>query len=207
MGARQEDLRPALLAANIVDVGADAIAVAENFARQHFVAPHDGFAAAEIDHHVAVFDAFDDAVDDVADPILVLVILTIALGLAHFLHDHLLGRLCGDAAVFERRQLVGDGVADLGGRVMPAGFLESDLERRVFDRVDDQHMAGQMKFAALRIDLGAHFGLAAIARARGLGDRLLHGAEHDLAIDRLFPGDRIGDLQEFEFIGANGRHL
>ena len=44
-------------------------------------------------------------------------ILPVALGLAHLLHDHLLGRLRGDAAVFERRQRVGDGVADLGGGI------------------------------------------------------------------------------------------
>ncbi len=176
MGARQEDLRPALLAAHIVDVGADAIAVAEHFARQHFIAPNNRFAATEIDHHIAVLDALDDTVDDVADPILVLVILTIALGFAHLLHDHLLGRLCGDASVFERRQLVRDGVADLGGGMMAAGLIERDLEGWVFNRVNHQHVARQMKFAAFRIDLRAHFGFAAIARARRLGDRLLHSA-------------------------------
>jgi hypothetical protein len=40
-------------------------------------------------------------------------ILPVALGFAHLLHDHLLGGLRGDAAVFQRRQRVGDGVADL----------------------------------------------------------------------------------------------
>ncbi len=58
----------------------------------------------------------------------------------------------------------------------------------------------------LRIDLGVHVGLAAVARARGLGDRVLHGGEHDPAIDRLFAGDRVGDLQQFEFVGADRRH-
>ena len=127
MRARQEDLRPALLAANVVDIGADTVAVAENLARQHLVAPHDRFAAAEIDHHVAVLDTLDDAVDDVADAVLVLVVLTVAFGLAHFLHDHLLRRLRGDAAVFQRRQRVGDGVADLRGRMPPARIFEADL--------------------------------------------------------------------------------
>ena len=94
-------------------------------ARQHLVAPHDRFAAAEIDHHVAVFDALDDAVDDVADAVLVFLVLPVALGLAHLLHDHLLGRLRGDAAVFERRQRVGDGVADLRGRMALARVFEA----------------------------------------------------------------------------------
>src|SRR5262249_10357610 len=37
MGAREKYLRPARLAAHVVDESADAVAVAERFARQHFV--------------------------------------------------------------------------------------------------------------------------------------------------------------------------
>ena len=70
MRARQEDLRPALLAAHVVDVGADAVAVAEGLARDQLVAADDAFAAAEIDDDVAVFDALDGAVDDLADAVL-----------------------------------------------------------------------------------------------------------------------------------------
>jgi hypothetical protein len=186
--------------------GPNAVAVAEHLARQHLVAPHDRFAAAEIDDHVAVFHPLDDAVDDVADAVLVFLILPVALGFAHLLHDHLLGRLRGDTAVFERRQRVGDGVADLRGRMAPARFFEADLERRVFDRIHHQHVARQMQLAAFRIDLRAHFGFAAVARSRRLGDRVLHGAEHDLAVDRLFAGDRVRDLQKFELVGAYRRH-
>src|ERR1700680_3100523 len=88
----------------------------------------------------------------------------------------------------------------------PARVFETDLHRRIFDGFYHQHVARQMQLAALRIDLGAHFGLAAVARAGGLGDRVLHGAEHDLAIDSFFARDRVGDLQKFEFVGAYGRH-
>ena len=112
--AREEDLRAALLAAHVVDVGADAVAVAEVLARDHLVAADDAFGAAEIDDDVAVFDALDGAVDDLADAVLVLVVLALALGLAHLLHDDLLGGLRGDAAEIERRQGLGDEVADLG---------------------------------------------------------------------------------------------
>src|SRR5262249_53188611 len=111
MGAGEEDLRAAGLATHVENIGADAVAVAEDFARQHLVAADDGFATAEIDDHAAVFDALDDAVDDVADAILEFLILPVALGLAHLLHDDLLGRLRGDAAVLERRQGIGNSVA------------------------------------------------------------------------------------------------
>ena len=150
VSARQENLRPALLAPDVVDIGADAVAVAEHFARQHFVAPHDRFAAAEIDDDVAVFDPLDDAVDDVADAILVFVVLPVALGLAHLLHDDLLGRLRGDAAVFERRQRIGDGVADLRGGMAAARLVEADLRRGIFDGLHHQHVARQVQLAALR---------------------------------------------------------
>src|SRR6516165_5412925 len=63
-----------------------------------------------------------------------------------------------------------------------------------------------MQLAAFRIDFGADFGLAAVSRARRFSDRIFHGAEHDLAIDRFFTRDRVGDLQKFEPVGANGRH-
>src|ERR1700704_3692391 len=102
MGARQKYLRAARLTSYIVNIGADAVAVAKHLAREQLVAPHDRLAAAEIDHHIAVFDPLDDAVDDVADAVLVLLVLAVALGLAHLLHDHLLGGLGGDASIFQR---------------------------------------------------------------------------------------------------------
>jgi hypothetical protein len=74
-------------------------------------------AAAEVDDHVAVFDALDDAVDDLADAVLEFAVLPVALGLAHLLHDYLLGGLGGDTAEVHRRQRFGDDVADLGLRV------------------------------------------------------------------------------------------
>ena len=195
MRAREENLRAARLAPHVVDIGADAVAVAEHLARQHLVAPHDGLAAAEIDHHVAVFDALDDAVDDVADAVLVLGILPVALGLAHFLHDNLLGRLRGDAAVFQRRQRIGDGVAHLRGRMMLARAFQRDLIGRVLDGFDHQHVAGEPEIAGLRLDLGMHVGFRAVARARRLGDGVFHGGDDDAAVDRLLAGHRVGDLQ------------
>ena len=99
----------------------------QRLARQHFIAPDDRLAAAEVDNDVPVFDALDDAIDDFADAILEFLILPVALGVAHLLHDHLLGRLRGDAAVFERRQSVGDGVADLRRRVALARVFQRDL--------------------------------------------------------------------------------
>ena len=202
--AREENLRPARLAPHVVDIGADAVAVPEHLARQQLVAPHHGFAAPEIGDHVAVLDALDDAADDVADAVLVFLVLAVALGLAHFLHDHLLGGLGRDAAEFERGQRVGDGVADLGGRIVPPRGLQLNLGRRVLHRFDHQHMARQPQLAGLGVDLGMHVGLRAVARARGLGDRVLHRGDDDRAVDRFLARDRFGDLQQLEPVCTDG---
>ena len=121
MRARQEDLRAALFAAHVVDVGADAVAILVVFARDQLVAADDRLATAEIDDDIAVFDTLDGAVDDLADAVLVFVILAVAFGLAHLLHDDLLGRLRGDTAEIHRRQLFGDEVAELGVGIALAG--------------------------------------------------------------------------------------
>ena len=207
MGAGEEDLRSAGFAADIEDVGADAVAVAEHLARQHFVAADDGFTAAEIDDHAAIFDALDDAVDDVADAVLEFLILPVALGLAHLLHDHLLGGLRGDAAIFQRRQGVGDGVADLGARVGALRVRQRNLVRGVLDLLDDQHVARQPQLTLLGVDLGVNVGLAAVTGAGRLGDGVFHRSDHDPAVDRLFAGDRVCDLQQFEFVGTDGHGL
>src|SRR5690606_38279116 len=103
MGAREENLRAALLAAHTVDGGAHAIAIFEGLARDQFVTPDDRLAAAKIDDDIAVFHALHCAVDDLADAVLVLLILAVALGLAHLLHNHLLGGLCRDATEIHGR--------------------------------------------------------------------------------------------------------
>ncbi len=128
-GARQEDLRPALLAAHVVDVGANAIAEAHVFARDHFIAADDAFGFAEVDDDVAVLGALHGAVDDLADAVLVFAELAVALGLAHLLHDDLLGVLSGNAAEIQGRQRFGDEIAELGVGIALFGVFERDLRR------------------------------------------------------------------------------
>ena len=69
--------------------------------------------------------------------------------------------------------------------------------------LDHQEVARQAQLAGLGVDLGMDVGLGAVARAGGLGDRVLHRVEHDLLVDRLLARDRVGDLQEFKPVGAD----
>ena len=198
MRARQEDLRAACLRPDIVDVGAHPILVAERLARLHLVAAQDRLGATEIDQHVAVFDALDLADHDLADAVLVLVVLALALGLAHLLHDHLLGALRGDAAEIDRRQRLQDVVADLRRRIALARLLQRDLDRRIGDLLGHLQIAIQPDVAGLAVDLGDDLMLLAVlAPGRGL-DRLLHRDDHVLDADALLLGDVLGDPDQFQ---------
>ena len=204
MGAAEEDLRAALFLAHVVDIGADAVAIAVHFARDQFVAADDRLAAAEIDDDVAVFDALDRAVDDLADAADVFVVHALALGIAHFLHDYLLGRLGSDAAEFDRRQRLGDEVAELGGAVAGQGVLERNLVRRLLDGFDHFKQPPQAELAGLGVDFGPHIGLCAVAGLGGLLDGVLHRFDDDHAVDRFLARHGVGDLQKFQSVRANG---
>ena len=124
--------------------------------------------------------------------------LALALGLAHPLHDHLLGGLRGDAAEIDRRQRVDQEIADLGAGPWRAASIERDLGALVLDRVGDLAVARQADLAGLAVDDGADVVLVAVFGAAGLLDGLLHRLQHLVALDALLAGDRVGDLQQLQ---------
>jgi len=97
-------------------------------------------------------------------------------------------------------------VADLGLLVAVLRLLERDLGRVVLDVLDHGKHAGEPRLAGFGIDLAADVVLRPVARLRGLLDRVLHGLDDDLTVDRLLARDRFGDLQKLQPIGANAGH-
>ena len=187
---------PRGLRAHVVDIGAHPLALAEALARQQFVAPQHRLGAAEIDDDIAELDPLDEAVDDLADAVLELGVLPLPLGVAHLLDDDLLRGLRRDAAEIDRRQRVGDEIADLGLGVEALRRGERHLRRLVLDLVDDLAEAQQADLAAAPVDLGADVVFLAVFRAPGLLDGLLHRLEDFVLVDALVAGDRVGDLQQ-----------
>ncbi len=202
LGAGQEDLRPALLAAHVVNESAHPVALVERFAGQHLVAPQQRLGAAQVDHDVAVLDALDEAVDDFALAVLVLVVLTLALGLAHPLHDHLLGGLRGDAAKVDRRQRLGQEVSGLGFGIALARLVDDDLGERVLDQLDDLEASHQANVAGLAIDFGANVVLLAVLALAGVLYGLFHGLENGVAVDAFLARHGVGNLQHLRLAGA-----
>ena len=197
MGAREEDLRPAQLVADVVEKRPDAILGAEQLARDQIVAADDRLGPAEIDQRVAVLDPLDLADHDLADPVLELVVLPLALGLAHPLDDDLLGALRGDAAEVDRRQGIQDVVADLGRGVAHLRVLEPDLAGIVLDRVGDLELAIEPMLAGAPVDLGHDLVLGAVGAACGGLVGLLHGLEHLVDRDALLLRHGLDDAQHF----------
>jgi hypothetical protein len=54
---------------------------------------------------------------------------------------------------------------------------------------------GQAQITGLRLDLRVHVGFGAVARTRGLGDGIFHRRDDDAAVDGLFTGDGVCNLQ------------
>src|SRR6185295_10091055 len=199
----EKDLGPTLLAAHIIDVGPDAVAEPDVFAWNHLVAPDDPLRLLQIDDDVAIFDALDGTANDFADAILELAVLALAFRIAHLLHDHLLGILGGHPAEIRRWQWLSDQIADLGVGIASLGGRQHDLRGVVFYRLDHLQHARKFGLARLWVDHAANVVLGAIAGLGRLLDRVLHGLDDDLAINRLLARDRIGDLHQLQTVSAN----
>jgi hypothetical protein len=141
MAARQEDLRAARLLAHVEDIGAHAVVHAQRLAGDRLVAADHAFGALQVDGDVAVVDPLDHTRHDLADAVLEFLVLPLALALAHALGDHLLGGLGGDAAEIDRRQLVGQEVADLRFGIAALRLDQRHLGVLVLDRVGHLHVA------------------------------------------------------------------
>src|SRR5690606_24700314 len=130
-------------------------------------------------------------IDDFTDTTLIFLIHTVALGIAHLLHDDLLGRLGGDAAEFHGRERLSEEVANLGGGIFHLSKFERHLTGRFFDLVNNFEQAPHAGLTRTRIDLDLDLGLGAIAALGGLFHRVLHSLDHDHAVDGLFAGDSV----------------
>ncbi len=98
-GTGHEQLRAAGLGAHFLQVTADAVAGAHRLARDHVLAGDEGLGVvAKVDVDVAALHALDETGDQLTDAALVGFHYLRTLGLAHFLHDDLLGGLGADAA-------------------------------------------------------------------------------------------------------------
>ena len=82
MCTAEQDLRSAIFADNLQDQRTNAVAIADDFARDLLIAADNAFCATKVDNDMAEFDRLNDAGDDFAGTILKFFKLAFALCVA-----------------------------------------------------------------------------------------------------------------------------
>src|SRR5690606_28288924 len=148
-------------------------------------------------------DRLDNAGDDFASAVLELFKLTLALSIANFLEDHLLGALRIDAAEIDRWQRVHNKVPDGRAGLQLLSLLQINLLEVVFDHFNHVNHTPQAQITGQRVELRTDVVFCAISRTGGLLDRLFHRFDDDRLIDHLFRSDRMRDRKQFSLVGGN----
>ena len=228
IGAREDDLRAAGLAVDVLHVGDDAIAGTVGLARRLLAERQDALGATEVDDDVvALLEAPDDAADELALAVLVLVEDDVALGVAHALEEHLLGGLGGDAAELAARlleleqiaellvllggllrvvrvpeDLEAELLAELGLEPAPSGRPRARSRARARRRiVDHGHVLEEVDLPGVLVEAGLELAVRAEGALRGLEDGCLDRLDQDLLVDALVLGDHFDGREEAD-IGA-----
>ena len=178
---------------------ADALADGELLQAGLLALGHAGLSLAEVEDHVHGLEALDGGGEDLAGAVRVLIEDGVALGLADFLEDDLLGHLRCDASqrrgVLVKAQLSAD--LDLGGEF--AGGLECELVVGVLDEfggLNDGLVDVCADLAGLLVHLAAHVLHGLVELARGKGDGVFDGADDDLRVNALLAAEDFNRLVE-----------
>ncbi len=171
MRARQRDLGALGRAAHLEYVGANPVSRVVALAEDLLPLRQDRLGLADLEDHVALLDPVHDAAQDLTFLTRELRVDALALGVAHFLEDHLLGRLGRDPPKVLRRPLLLqlELVVELRVRVQRLGVGEADLLLVVGDLRDHLLPAVHPEIATLAV------------REEGRLQRL----EEDLLVDPL----------------------
>ena len=158
-----------------------------------------GLDLAGFDNRVAALHALDRPVDDVLLAIQEVSENLLALGVADFLQDHLLGGLGTDAAEIDRFQRLLERIARLDLRIILLRFGKRHFEVfiDVFVVRHDLPAPEGLEFARFAIDRNPHVGLVMDTLLGRRGERHLKGAKDDVLADVLFAGQCIDQQQHF----------
>ena len=186
-----------------MDIGADAVAVTDGFARDHFVAADDGLGSPQIDNHIAIFDSLNRTVNDLADAVFVFLIVAFAFCFAHFLDDDLFGVLRCDAAKIQWRQAFSDKIADFGFRIAAFGLLQRNLSCIILDGLNNVQQPRKFGLAGLRVNLAADIIFRAVAGFCRFLNGVFHRFNDNVAVNRFFARNGVCNLQQFQSVSAN----
>ena len=207
MTARKQNLRTALVAANLLNVAANAVAGMMRLARNRLALAHESLGVREFNVDIAVLNALDESVDNLADAVLVLLVLAGALGLADMFDDGVLDGAGGDSSHVNGGEEFAVNSADLVEfrllRSDLARLFNRDLGRRLFNLLNDGVAAEKPHLAGDRVNLGADVMLPAVLRLGGLLKGEDHRLDDLLEQDAFFARDRLGNLKQLAAVKSS----
>ncbi len=186
--ARDDDLRPARGAIHTQQHHTHPLADGKLLQARLLPLGHTRLCLAQIKDHILRLVALDGGRQHFVHAVVVLVEYSVALGLAHFLKDDLLGHLRSDAAQNIGRLVVANLLSSLhlfhfGARLIEGNLIEGilDLLRRFHDRLVDIGA----NLTRLAVQFCAYVFLRLVIFARRQGDGVFHGSNNDLRVNAL----------------------
>ena len=149
-----------------------------------------------IHDQVRAFGALHDHRNQLAHAAVVFVKNRVALGFAHFLQNHLLGRLRGDAPQHVRRLRRDDFRSDLRRRILLLRFRQRDFFLRVGHFLDYCVHREHIHLTRFRVELSAQIFFRLIKLPRRHHHRIFNRRHHHFRLDVLLAAQHLDLLVE-----------
>ena len=189
MRAGEHDLRALGRVPDLHDVRAHAVPGHVPLARDLLPLGQHGLGPAHVQDDRALLDPVHERPHEGALAVLVLREDALALGLAHALEDHLLGRLGGDPAELLHLEVDLDHVLELGARLEPPRLVEAHLELGIGHLLDDALLGEHPDGPGLPVEREAGVVPDTHRPLRGGEEGGLQRLEEDLCRDPLLASD------------------
>jgi len=159
------------------------------------------FRASHVHDQVRPLGALHDHRHQLAHAVVVLVVNRVPFGLAHFLQNHLLGRLRRDAPQHVRRLRRRDFRAHLRRRIFLLRFHQADLFLRIGHFLDHHVHRVHVHLPGFLVELRAQVLFRLVKLPRRHHHRVFNRRHHDLRLDVLLAA------QHFDLLVQQIRHI
>ena len=155
------------------------------------------FMAAQVHNNIGAFDPLHHTLEQLTGALAVFRKHDIALGFPDFLHDDLLGGLCGNAAQHIGRFRYANLAAHLGSRVYCFRLFETNFRIRVGDILHNGADGIYTDVAGFRIELRTHRLLGAVVFPGSHHHSVFQGGDDNRRVNALLAAQLINGLRQY----------